>query len=607
MNLCFTAAAINHIKQSLLVRDSFLRHNSGWRFVIIVADIISDRKIIEEIIEYRKKGAEFVFLTELLSVCQDFPFGEAVASYESHELESYLKSVGFKYFFKLGCDKVLCVEPYMKFYNSVSDAWGMLEKYDAVLTPQMTEPYPENGSMRKNQRIFMSGLTNTGFIAVKNTPDGNMLIDFWMKYAKDKGGVWKDFKIHDQPWAVWFPYLSDNVLILKNKGYNAAVWNLHERIVSIRNGKWLADDSPLVCFNFTGLDRYDEAMFKYKERYGLSGISDDLMKLFSDYVKDLESRALCASANTPFFSSYLPNTDFRIDSCFFRRLLSIYVNKGYSHISADMDSELFMAQSIADSPIHVKPGFCFDVIGSFSSDNEAKDFLLRFLSLGVFFSIIDTAGSDCVKIPYLKHFYADKTNNPGAVFFISDLSASYLIGRSDFFDGKTMKIAVLSDYCDCSEDNLRDMLVKFDRVVALSDKSFKKASEILGDYASCLHAVPLHGNAPDYEFFDSFYGIFAGLEIGSPPYDGKSIFSDEDLAASSRAFKKLEVSIKTTDASYAALSGSYKALKEEYEKLESSYSELDDYYKKLENFISYRLGRLLTAPASFILKIFGKK
>lgn len=70
--------------------------------------------------------------------------------------------------------------------------------------------------------IFISGLTNTGFVAVKNTPDGNMLVDFWMEYSKDKDSVWQDFKIDEQPWTVWFPYPSDNVLILKNSRYNVS-------------------------------------------------------------------------------------------------------------------------------------------------------------------------------------------------------------------------------------------------------------------------------------------------------------------------------------------------------------------------------------------------
>lgn len=614
MNLCFTVATINYIKNSMLVRDSFLTHNPDWRFIILVADMISDRNAVNEMLEYRKKGAEFVFFTEILPKCQDYPVGEVASSYGSFEIAASLKAFGFRHFFNLGWKKVFYVDSDMKFYNSVSEALHKLDEYDAVLTPHMMSPYPDDGMIPKNIVRNVSGLTNTGFVAINNTDDGNKLVDFWMRCLKNKDNRRiDDGKVRDQFWTVWFPYLSDKVCILKDMGYNVSYWNLHERGISRKEGVWFSNDRPLVFFHFAGLLKDNpECLSKHQTRYKLSDFSDDLKDLFYDYIDDLNSRSSCLTAKMPRFSSYLPNTDFAINDSMFLQLLSICRNDGYSHLSADIDSELFIARRIADRAVYVKPRFGFDVAGSFSCDNGAYDFLVRFLSLGIFFSILDISEPSFRKRPYLEHFYARRTNNPGIIFFISDASASHLLDNGDILSGKTMKIAVISDNYTGSDDDLKNIISGFDRIVALSEGVFNRVTENSDIKTMLIEAeteykLPASPDGPDYNFTDRLYGFLSDLDIGTPEAEGNMLFCNDSVAESSHHYKKLNDRAKKTEDSYKEIDSLYKQLQEKYKRLESSYHNLDNLYKNMENSVSYRLGRLLTYPAAFIKGIFAKR
>lgn len=590
MNLCFTVATINYIKDSMLVRDSFLKHNKGWRFVILVADIICDRRIAEEISEYRKQGAEFLFFTELLPDC-GYPAGEAAAAYGGFELAASLKSFGFRHFFNLGWDKALYIDSDMKFYNSVSEAWNMLENYDAIVTPHMMNPYPDDGKEQSNQVINSAGIINSGFVAIKNTPDGNRLVNFWMACVQNKDNAQRDGRIHDQPWTAWFPYLSDKVLILKDKGYNAAYWNLHERKISKKEGKWFADDRPLVFFHFSGINKKDpEKISKYQNRYSLSDFSDDLRELVYDYIDDIGSRSECISAKTPRFSAYLPNTDFPVSDSVALRLLSICRRDGYSHLSADIESELFIARKIADRMIRVKSGFCFDIAGCFD-DECAKDFLFRFLSVGVFFSIIDLGGKDSSKISFLKHFYAERTYNPGIIVFLSEKSALSVLKERNILEGKSVKTAVLSDECNIKDADLKAVLEKFDRIIALSEKSLDRAERLARGKAVMIRydeSMKLSGgpSAPGYGFIDDMLGFLVSLDMKRHELDGNIFYVLSEKICS-------DVNSGNIEAAYKNLCGAYE--------------NLDAAYKRLESSLSYRIGRALTSPISFILGIFKKR
>lgn len=314
-NVIFTISSLNYLHYALTVRSSFLKHNSNYSFVIFIVDEIQNKEILDEIRRFVSEGVDIRFLGEIKSSVPEFSINEFVIKYNITEANTAIKPYCMKYFFNKGYSKVIYIDPDIKFYSSISKLDRLFSEYDVIMTPHMTSPYPDDEKMQNAQVIMQAGIYNCGFIAAKNTVNGNNLASFWAKqlYAKcfidPHNGLFTD-----QKWADWFPSLFDKVHILKDQGYNAAYWNLHERKIFKKEDAWYANDDELVFYHFSGLNKNEtHNISRHQNRYCLSDFADtDLSELFCDYVDDVNSRKADVFASTPYYFNYIPSTSIEI-------------------------------------------------------------------------------------------------------------------------------------------------------------------------------------------------------------------------------------------------------------------------------------------------------
>jgi hypothetical protein len=185
-------------------------------------------------------------------------------------------------------DKVIYLDPDIFVYDSLKPIFDRLVRHPVVLTPHTTTPIDDD-KLPGELEFLNSGIYNLGFAAFNASPDARCLLDWWERrclqqaYNDQPCGLFVD-----QKWMDFAPSLCPDVLVLRDKTFNVAYWNLHERQVRLEGGKPFVGDAPLVFFHFSGLPpRGDDRISKYQTRFTLAD-RPDVAPLFARYRDALE-------------------------------------------------------------------------------------------------------------------------------------------------------------------------------------------------------------------------------------------------------------------------------------------------------------------------------
>ena len=310
-NVIFTISSLNYLHYSLNVRASFLKYNKKYDFIIFLMDNISDEYGCKTLLKLNESGIDIRSFLELKNNIEFYPIEEMLLKYTVLEVNTSIKPYCIDYLFNNNYEKVIYIDPDIQFFSSIDKLDSLLDKWDIILTPHMMHPYPEDGKQQECQTIMMAGMNNCGFFAVKNSVEGKKAVSFWEQKLKDKCYVdIPNALFTDQKWSDWFPYICNNVYILKDYGYNAAYWNLHERIITNKNGEWYANNDKLVFYHFSGLNRKDiNIISKYQNRFTLSNRKKDLEELFLTYLNSVDSFNADIFSSIPYYYSKVINTD----------------------------------------------------------------------------------------------------------------------------------------------------------------------------------------------------------------------------------------------------------------------------------------------------------
>ncbi len=101
-------------------------------------------------------------------------------------------------------------------------------------------------------QVVATGLYNMGFFGVRRSSEGFKILDWWLRRSlfhckKDLAYGFYD----DQKWMDQAPVLFSGIRIDKNPGLNVGFWNLRERELSLKNGRYMVHGLPLIFFHFS--------------------------------------------------------------------------------------------------------------------------------------------------------------------------------------------------------------------------------------------------------------------------------------------------------------------------------------------------------------------
>lgn len=174
------------------------------------------------------------------------------------ELCTAVKGLGFQEIFRrYAPDKVLFFDPDMALFSGIEVIEKQLDRHSVLLTPHQTEPEKSRSAILDNEVSSLKhGVFNLGFLAVRNSPEGNRFVNWWSDRLRDfcfddsRRGLFTD-----QKWVDLAPAFFPDLGILRDPQFNVSTWNVNSREItgSLAEGIFV-NQLPLCFYHFSGID-----------------------------------------------------------------------------------------------------------------------------------------------------------------------------------------------------------------------------------------------------------------------------------------------------------------------------------------------------------------
>lgn len=249
MTLFFTIATTNYLPFAVSLLDSVKKYHPDFEVCIGLTDYLSAETISENALMnkypllqlHELEAEEFNFITE---------------NYNPMQLANSSKVLFARHFLNdKKIDQVIFGDSDMLFFGPLPDS---LEVHDIVFTPHFLSPPPIE-MKRQELEVLNAGIYNGGFFKLRKSLETERFIS-WLRERSVLECIY-DFKrgyYGEQLWLNFVPLYFKNSHIEQNLGLNVAYWNLHERIIGRKDGKFVVnEDIPLSFFHFSGWDFYN--------------------------------------------------------------------------------------------------------------------------------------------------------------------------------------------------------------------------------------------------------------------------------------------------------------------------------------------------------------
>jgi hypothetical protein len=213
-----------------------------------------------------------------------------VLRYNVVELNTSVKPYIFDHILKTELDiqKVVYFDPDIMVFQPLTHLFDTLDKCNMVLTPHILTPSDSDKNVPQESSFLATGIFNLGFIAIKRSEETLRLLNWWKEKLLNQGYARHDMHLFfDQKWINLAPVFFEGVFVEKNRGYNMAPWNLHERILSKKNETFIVNEvEPLIFFHFSSYKTTNPNQVSSYTKYTFETRSD-LKDVFQFYHSQL--------------------------------------------------------------------------------------------------------------------------------------------------------------------------------------------------------------------------------------------------------------------------------------------------------------------------------
>ncbi len=288
MTIAFTICSVNYLAQARTLGESLRATNPEITYFVGLVDRL-------DTVSFEVQYEPDCTLVEVHTIgIQDF--SELCGRYNITELNTAVKPFYFQYFFEQypGADKILYLDPDIIVFQPLTTILDTLDQYEAVLTPHLTRPIADTKKPSELDHLN-TGIYNLGFCAFRRSDAMEKFVAWWAKKLRYECLIALCHGLFvDQNWMNFLPLFIENCYIERNPGYNAAYWNLHERLFSKQNDTFVVNEQhQLQFFHYSGYDSArPDIISKYQNRYDFMQ-RPDLTELF-----ELYRERLVANGNT---------------------------------------------------------------------------------------------------------------------------------------------------------------------------------------------------------------------------------------------------------------------------------------------------------------------
>jgi hypothetical protein len=297
--LVFTICSANYFAQAITLGNSLQATNSDVEFRIYLVDRLEGREEVRSRVPFPLIEIEEVPVTD---------FEGMVLRYNVVELNTSVKPYIFDHILKTELDiqKVVYLDPDIMVFQPLTHLFETLDNYNMVLTPHILTPSDNNPNVPQETSFLATGIFNLGFIAIKRSTETLRFLNWWKDKLIHQGYNKLDHHLfYDQKWLNFAPVFFEGVYIEKNRGYNMAPWNLHERTLNKKKDIYIVNDKDsLTFFHFSSYKTTNPSQISQHTKYTFD-LRPDLKEVIQLYHTQLFNNGEhYFTKMTYFFSAY---------------------------------------------------------------------------------------------------------------------------------------------------------------------------------------------------------------------------------------------------------------------------------------------------------------
>ncbi len=310
----FTICARNYFAQARLLQKSFNAHHPGADFYVVLVDR-RDEVFAARFPEVRITWVEDIGLPDFPAHALRFDVIELSTNVKAHCLALLLDHY----------ETAMYIDPDMYVFDALAPVYDALADRTIVVTPASMTPILD-GHGPDDIEFLRVGVFNLGFIAVARCEEALRFLRWWSDrclragFHETQSGVFVD-----QKWVNLAPCYFQGCCILKDPGVNMAQWNLHERTLSVVDGRYVVNaTSPLRLFHFSSFDPHRPQIIARRQSRFREGSRPDLATLLADYAAALLAAGYDECSVLEYGFDYFPSGEYVSPT-----LRRLYANPAY--------------------------------------------------------------------------------------------------------------------------------------------------------------------------------------------------------------------------------------------------------------------------------------
>jgi glycosyltransferase involved in cell wall biosynthesis len=280
MRIC-TIIARNYLAHARVLALSYFEHNHGEPCSVLILD--DPERDVRDAVEPFE-----IIRPEQLGLDR---FEAMAAMYDVDELASAVKPWLLRHLLERNRQPVAYFDPDILFFDEIDEIGQHATEEKLVLTPHVIQEPPPADDLEPSERTLLaSGTMDLAFIAIAPGMEAERLLSWWSEPARFGDSIGG---IDVTPNARRLDLVSSvapHLHVLRDPGANVSYWNLHERKLDRKGGRYRVNGRPLRFFHFSGFDPARPfTLSKHQTRVRLA---DDavLAEICDDYVTRLRSQ-----------------------------------------------------------------------------------------------------------------------------------------------------------------------------------------------------------------------------------------------------------------------------------------------------------------------------
>ncbi|MEL7061729.1 MAG: glycosyltransferase, partial [Acidobacteriota bacterium] len=281
-----TVCGRNHLAKARVWAQSLTPHDPALDLVVVVVDAVhdADGALVDEVphatvIDGRSLGVP--------------RFGFLALRHTTFELCAVLKPSAVLAVLAAGAERVLFCDADLDFHAAPDALFALLERHAVVVSPHSFEPFPDPDSSGRRptmRELSASGVLNSGLFGVRAGEAARGALERW-RVIMQRPGFFAGDTMDEQRAFNWLIAFVDDLHVLRDRSYNVAYWNLHDRSLRARaldgGSGFTVDGEPLVCFHWSGYSAADPwRLSRHDRRYSLYALPS-VARLADGYARRL--------------------------------------------------------------------------------------------------------------------------------------------------------------------------------------------------------------------------------------------------------------------------------------------------------------------------------